>query len=117
MDTQAPQPTAAERTQRAITQLEEQQLAHEFESMSKRVAKRRLVLFFGRATFSDNTKYMYLKSLSRERNYEVLWCGFDDALIDLLTANGLPCVHLTKNIDRSIDLLLHTAVAVFCVNP
>ncbi len=117
MDIQAPQLTAAERTQRAITQLEEQQLAHELESMSRRTAKRRLVLFFGRATFSDNTKYLYLQDVAREKNHEVIWCGFDEALIAMLSANGLPCVNLSLNIDRSIDLLMHAAVAVFCVNP
>ncbi|MEY4564235.1 MAG: hypothetical protein RLZZ618_3512 [Pseudomonadota bacterium] len=117
MDVQAPQLTAAERTQRAITQLEEQQLAHELESISKRTAKRRLVLFFGRATFSDNTKYMYLQAVAREKNYEVMWCGFDESLIAMLKANGLPCVNLAVNIDRSIELLTHAAVAVFCVNP
>lgn len=117
MDIQAPQLSAAERTQRAITQLEEQQLAHELESMSRRTAKRRLVLFFGRATFSDNTKYLYLRDVAREKNHEVIWCGFDEALIAMLTANGLPCVNLSLDIDRSIDLLMHAAVAVFCVNP
>jgi CDP-glycerol glycerophosphotransferase len=117
MDVPAPQLSAAERTQRAITQLEEQQLAHELESISRRTAKRRLVLFFGRATFSDNTKYLYLQAVAREKNYEVMWCSFDDNLIAMLKANGLPSMNLAANIDRSIDLLTHAAVAVFCVNP
>ena len=112
-----PQQSDDDRAQRAITLLEEQQLAHEFDSMSRRTRKRRLVLFFGRATFSDNTKYLFLKSLERERNYEVLWCSFEADLVQSLTSRGLPCVQLAQNIDRSIDLLMHAAVAVFCVNP
>jgi len=112
-----PQLTEAERVQRALTLLEEQQLGREFESMSRRTRKRRLVLFFGRATFADNTKYLYLKALASARNYEVMWCSFDADLVQSLAARGLPCIQLAQDIDRSIDLLLHAAVAVFCVNP
>jgi CDP-glycerol glycerophosphotransferase len=108
---------ANERTQRSISQLEEQQLGHEVAAMSERTRKRRLVLFFGRATFSDNTKYLYLKALSQERHYEVRWCSFDDALIAMLQSQGLPCMHMARNIDLTIDALMHCAVAVFCVNP
>ena len=117
MNSAAPANPVNERVQRAISQLEEQQLGHEFAAMSERTRKRRVVLFFGRATFSDNTKYLYLKALSAPRNYEVLWCSFDDELIRMLQAQGLPCMQLAKNIDVSIDLLMHAAVAVFCVNP
>lgn len=114
---QPPKPGNAERMQKSLTQLEEQQLAAEFTSMSLRARKRRVVLFFGRPTFSDNTKYLYLSSLARQKNYEALWCSFDAELIQSLTAQGLPAVNLAQDIDHSIDLLMHAAVAVFCINP
>lgn len=120
MDSAAASPShiaEAERIQRSVTMLEEQQLAHQFESMSRRTRKRRMVLFFGRPTFSDNTKYLYLRSLAHERNYEVMWCSFEAELVESLSRRGLPALCLADDIDRSIDLLMHAAVAVFCVNP
>ena len=113
----SPAPATPERNQRAITQLEEQRLSVEFESISRRTRKRRVVLYFGRATFADNTKYLFLRDAARERGHEVYWCSFETSLIEQLRAANLPCVHLGDNIDRTIDLLLHAAVAVFCVNP
>ena len=74
-------------------------------------------MFFGRSTFADNTKYLYLSALARERNYEVYWCTPHDSLASQLNEAGLPCLHLAANVDLSIDTLLHAAVAVFCVNP
>lgn len=117
MTTPQAQPSAADRVQRSLTQLEEQRLSTEFESISMHTRKRRVVLYFGRATFADNTKYLYLRDAARERNHEVYWCSFDAPLVDSLRAAGLPCVNLADDIDHSIDLLLHAAVAVFCVNP
>lgn len=111
------QATAADRVQRSLTQLEEQRLSTEFASISRATKKRRLVLYFGRATFADNTKYLFLRDAARERNHEVLWCSFEAPLIQSLRAQGLPCVDMGVNIDHTIDLLLHAAVAVFCVNP
>lgn len=96
---------------------EDPQLAHDFATLSQRVKKRRLVLFFGRPAFSDNSKYLYLHALRRECGYEILWCSADDDLIAQLEAFELPCLHLTRDMDRSIDLLMHAAVAVFTVNP
>ena len=111
------QQPVVDRTQRSLTQLEEQRLSTEFESISRGTRKRRVVLYFGRATFADNTKYLFLRDVARERNHEVLWCSFEPPLIASLKAQGLPCVDMSADIDRTIDLLLHAAVAVFCVNP
>ena len=100
-----------------LSQLEQEQFARDLGALSRRVRKRPLVLFFGRATFSDNTKYLYLRALAEPRDYEVYWCSADDELVNQLRAAGLPCLHLGEQVDVSIDLLLHAAVAVFCVNP
>lgn len=100
-----------------ISLLEEQQLGRDFEHLSLRIKKRRLVLFFGRAAFADNTKYAYLHALARERNHEVLWCTADDDLAAQLDAQGLPVLRLFADLDRTIDVLLHAAVALFSVNP
>lgn len=106
----------ASSVQATLATLNDQAMAIEFASISQRVRKRRLVLYFGRETFSDNTKYLYLSDLARERNYEVIWCSFSSQVINSLTARGLPCLDLAQNIDRTIDLLLHASVAVFSVN-
>jgi CDP-glycerol glycerophosphotransferase len=96
---------------------EEQLIAGQLSAISKRVKKRPLVLFFGRNTFADNTKYLYLKAVSEKRDYEVLWCTVEGELAASLKKAGLPVHHVGKNMDASLDLLLHAAVAVFCVNP
>src|SRR5689334_14360454 len=101
----------------AITQFDQIRLSLDLSALSKRVKKRPVVLFFGRSTFSDNTKYLYLAALMKERSYEVYWCTPHDALSTQLNDSGLPCLPLAANIDLSIDTLLHAAVAVFCVNP
>ena len=102
---------------RALDPYDQALLAQDFSALSKRVKKRPVVLYFGRATFSDNTKYLYLQALAAARSYEVYWCSGHDELIASLRAQGLPCLHLGEHIDVSIDMLLHAAVAVFCVNP
>jgi CDP-glycerol glycerophosphotransferase len=97
--------------------LEELQRGRDFEHLSLRVRKRRLVLFFGRAAFADNTKYAYLNALARERRHEVLWCTADDDLAAQLEAQGLPVLRLFADLDRTIDILLHAAVVLFSLNP
>jgi CDP-glycerol glycerophosphotransferase len=106
-----------EQLAKALTQFDQIRLSHDVSALSKRVKKRPVVLFFGRPTFSDNTKYLYLAALARERNYEVYWCTPYDGLASQLDEAGLPCLHLQANVDLSIDTLLHAAVAVFCINP
>lgn len=96
---------------------EEQLLGHDLAALSRRVRKRRLVLFFGRASFSDNSKYLYLHALQRQCDFEVLWCSADADLVAQLESFRLPALHIGKNMDRTIDRLLHAAVAVFTQNP
>jgi len=114
--TTQPQPVPLDHKQK-LTLLEEQQLGRDFEHLSLRIRKRRLVLFFGRAAFADNTKYAYLHALSRQHDYEVLWCTSDDDLATQLEAHQLPVLRMFADLDRTIDILLHAAVALFTVNP
>lgn len=100
-----------------VAALEEWQMSTHFSALSGRVKKRPLVLFFGRDTFADNSKYLYLQALAAPRGYEVLWCAFDADLAAQLQAAGLPVHTLCQDIPATLDLLLHAAVAVFCVNP
>jgi CDP-glycerol glycerophosphotransferase (TagB/SpsB family) len=106
-----------EKLRKAVAELEEIRLGQDLVALSQRVKKRPVVLFFGRNTFSDNAKYLYLHALAREHDYEVLWCSFDTTLLAQLAQFSLPVFHLGENAERSLDLLLHAAVAVFCVNP
>lgn len=85
--------------------------------LSHRVAKRPVVLFFGRPSFSDNSKYLYLHAALQPRGYDVLWCTAQAALAQQLVAQGLPVHLLGEPMQASVDLLLHAAVAVFTVNP
>lgn len=100
-----------------VAALEEWQMSTHFTALSGRVKKRPLVLFFGRDTFADNSKYLYLQALAAPRGHEVLWCAFDADLVAQLQAAGLPVHALCQDINATLDLLLHAAVAVFCVNP
>ncbi|MES4611891.1 CDP-glycerol glycerophosphotransferase family protein [Ewingella sp. CoE-038-23] len=90
---------------------------HSLESLSCQVPKKRRVLFFGRESFSDNSKYLYLYMLENCPHIEVIWCSAERGVIDLLQQNKLPCHYLGEDFTQSADLLLHAAVAVFCVNP
>jgi len=113
----SPQSAPAPDPKHKLSLLEEQQLGRDFEHLSLRIRKRRLVLFFGRAAFADNTKYAYLHAVARERNHDVLWCTADDDLAAQLEAQNLPVLRLFADLDRTIDILLHAAVALFSVNP
>ena len=86
--------------------------------LSRKSRKEKLVLFFGREHFSDNTKYLYLKTLEENPDFTCLWCSTDKALIDSLKANNLPCFLIEEpHQDEAIRLFLSAAVAVFSVNP
>lgn len=100
-----------------VTRHDDQQLAREFAQLSTKVKKRPLVLFFGRASFADNSKYLFLHALSAGRGYDVLWCTHSPELALQLTERGLPCLLLGLDADATIDTLLHAAVAVFTLNP
>ncbi|WP_396206890.1 CDP-glycerol glycerophosphotransferase family protein [Gemmatimonas sp.] len=87
-------------------------LAH----ISKAVQKRPLVLFFGRPTFSDNSKYLFLAALEAARDYEVLWMTGTPGLARELTDHGLPCMNFLQSPIESVRLMLQATVAVFCEN-
>lgn len=86
--------------------------------LSKKINKQNIVLFFGRETFSDNTKYLYLKSLEEQTDFQSIWCSYDEHLIAALKDKHLPCHHISDDtIHETINLFLSAAVAVFSVNP
>jgi CDP-glycerol glycerophosphotransferase (TagB/SpsB family) len=88
------------------------------ELLSKKNKKDKIVLFFGRETFSDNTKYLYLKALEEQKDITCIWCSCDKTLINSLKENNLPC-HLIEadSLEDTMKLFLSAAVAVFSVNP
>lgn len=100
-----------------VAALEEWQMATQFSALSRRIRKRPLVLFFGRDTFADNSKYLFLQAWAAPRDHEVVWCAFDAALVRQLQEAGLPVHAICADVQATLDLLLHAAVAVFCVNP
>lgn len=105
-----PAPTLTER-------LRDDQLCDEYSQLSLKLKKRPLVLFFGRMTFADNSKYLFLRAAAQQRGYDVVWCTISGSLQTALHAQGLPCLKLDQDIDLTLDLMLHAAVAVFTVNP
>lgn len=86
--------------------------------ISEKMAKERIVLFFGREEFSDNTKYLYLKALEQQANFRCIWCSCQQDLIAELEKKGLPCQLIAQEtLAETIRLFLSAAVAVFSVNP
>jgi CDP-glycerol glycerophosphotransferase len=90
---------------------------HEFAELSHKTVKRPLVLFFGRPTFADNAKYLYLATLRAATGCEVVWCGYSRSLLAELHQHGLPCFDLAQDFRTTCTLLLEAAVAVFCESP
>jgi CDP-glycerol glycerophosphotransferase len=99
-----------------IADLQADIMGRDLQELSLRVFKRPLVLFFGRATFSDNTKYLYLDTVRAARDYDVLWCASTPALARELHAHGLPCLDMTADLKATVRTLLHCSVAVLCEN-
>lgn len=97
-------------------QLQFDQIGRELSALSKVIPKRPLVLFFGRPTFSDNTKYLFLEALQTERDFDVLWMTATPALAAELTAHGLPCMNFAANPPEGLRTMLQASVAVFCEN-
>jgi len=110
-------PLAAESAPPWMQDLLAERAALEIEAISRRMVKERLVVFFGRSTFSDNTKYVFLRALARGRDYDVVWATPHRRLAQELTLAGLPAFDLSADRDASLAVLLRAAVAVFCVNP
>ncbi|MCS2157103.1 CDP-glycerol glycerophosphotransferase family protein [Scandinavium sp. H11S7] len=94
------------------------ELSLRLEHLSRKNKKEKVVLFFGRETFSDNTKYLYLKALEEQRDYTCIWCSCEKTLINSLKEKNLPC-HLidADSFEETMRLFLSAAVAVFSVNP
>src|SRR4051812_27750805 len=96
---------------------EEAAIYEEFAELSRHTVKRSIVLFFGRGAFSDNTKYLFLATVKAMPDHEVVWCTWSKPLQAQLTARGFKAIDLAANPQRSFNLFLYAAVAVFCENP
>jgi CDP-glycerol glycerophosphotransferase (TagB/SpsB family) len=92
-------------------------LYDEFKFLSEKTSKKRLVLFFGRSTFSDNTKYTFLACQRANPSFEVIWCTAEKTLHDKLVNHGLPSFLVTENWRNTVTLFLEAACAVYCENP
>ena len=92
-------------------------LYHDLSELSRKTPKRAIALFFGRPTFSDNTKYLYLAARRSLPGHEVIWCSFNAALVRTLQAHDMRAFDLTADLRESINLLMSASVAVFCENP
>ena len=82
----------------------------------KKTKNKKRILFFDRDAFADNTKYLYLHMVKNPQ-LECIWCTWNDAVYDMLQKHHLPVHLLGKNNDETINLLLETQIAIFCVNP
>jgi CDP-glycerol glycerophosphotransferase len=92
-------------------------LYSDYAELSQKTAKRPLVLFFGRPTFADNTKYLFLATRRAAIGCEVVWCGTSKPLLAQLGAQGFACHDMTGEPRKTCNLFLHASVAVFCENP
>jgi CDP-glycerol glycerophosphotransferase len=96
---------------------EENAVYQEFSELSRTLVKRPIVLFFGRATFSDNTKYLYLATAQAMPDHDVIWCTWNKALYAQLTKHGLKALEIAADSHKTTNLFLYASVAVFCENP
>jgi CDP-glycerol glycerophosphotransferase (TagB/SpsB family) len=85
--------------------------------LSEKKPKKDRILFFGRDSFSDNSKYLFLHMLEEYKNMEIIWCTDNDNLFSQLQSHQLPAFHINRNINNTINFLMESAMAVFCVNP
>ncbi|MCU0649051.1 MAG: CDP-glycerol glycerophosphotransferase family protein [Gemmatimonadaceae bacterium] len=108
---------AAEKPADPYRDLESRVALYEFAELSAKVSKRPLVLFFGRQSFCDNTKYLYLHLVESNPGYEVLWCTWHEPVLRQLRGAGLPCFDLRADMASTIKLLLAAATVVCCENP
>lgn len=102
--------------QRLLGEFRGDLMDRELAELSRKTYKRPLVLFFGRQTFSDNTKYLYLEAVRTLADFDVVWCTSTPALAAQLTAHGLPCLDMTADPTVTARELLQCSVAVFCEN-
>jgi CDP-glycerol glycerophosphotransferase (TagB/SpsB family) len=113
----APAPKAPANQPPPYNAAEENAAFHEFAELSRHTVKRPIVLFFGRATFSDNTKYLYLAAAQAMADHDVIWCTWSKALFAQLTKHGLKAFDVGADPLKSTNLFLYASVAVFCENP
>lgn len=88
--------------------------------ISQRKTKDPVVLFFGRDSFSDNSKYLYLHAASSSKEdigFVPIWCTYQQQEALDLQSKGLRALCLDRDINRTLQVLLSASVAVFCVNP
>jgi CDP-glycerol glycerophosphotransferase len=113
-------PPLAHRPASATTNLkptaEDELLFHDYAELSQKVVKKPLILFFGRPTFSDNTKYLFLATAQASAGCDVVWCSFSKPLLAQLEANGIRCFDMSADLRRTVNLFLEAAVVVFCEN-
>lgn len=93
------------------------ELCRDLKEISLKKKKKMRVLFFGRDTFSDNSKYLYLYMLEHYPHLDICWCSPNSSLIATLKSRELPCYDLGSNLHQSMDFLLESSIAIFCVNP
>lgn len=93
------------------------ELCKDLEHISQRKKKQNIILFFGRDTFSDNSKYLYLYMQAHCKAFQVIWCSTCAPLIQQLRQHDLPCFLMTEDEKATHSLFLEAAIAVFCINP
>lgn len=103
--------------QQLLEALYQESFAMDLDALSRKSVKRPLILFFGRPTFSDNTKYLYLATVRANHGAEVRWCAWNKDLLTTLESRGLPVFDLGADVAKTLSLLMEASVAVFCENP
>lgn len=97
--------------------LDDPSLYQEFKSLSEKTSKKPLVLFFGRSTFSDNTKYLFLACQRANPSFEIKWCTAEKRLHEKLLQHGLPSFLVNQDWRETVNLFLEAACTVYCENP
>lgn len=92
-------------------------LCDDLETLSKKKKKERLILFFGRDSFCDNTKYLFLHMLERYPDYRIFWCSGNATLVDSLKRQGIPAFNIAADPKFTYQIFLEATLSVFCVNP
>jgi CDP-glycerol glycerophosphotransferase len=99
-----------------LADLQADLLERELTELSLKTYKRPLVLFFGRTTFCDNTKYLYLEAVRSLQGFDVMWCTATPSLAAELRAHELPVLDMSADHMATVRELLQCSVAVFCEN-
>jgi CDP-glycerol glycerophosphotransferase len=92
-------------------------LYHEFKFLSEKTTKKSLVLFFGRSTFCDNSKYLFLACQRQNPKFNVVWCTAEKELHARLIKHGLASFYVAEDWRNTVNLFLEAACVVYCENP